>query len=164
MINQVVFDLRVFLLFYCILIVLFSMIFAVLGLGNPNIVTSDFTEHSDWVDSLDEDWKEPENFPNEEYDHIGLFWGYIFSTFRQSLGDFDFEASTYLTAAENYLYWIVWALVTYATCIVFLNFIIAEASASYESVKCRLSAMVYKEKGSLIAEAEQMAFKSQRNS
>lgn len=34
MINQVVFDLRVFILFYSILIVIFSMIFAVLGVGN----------------------------------------------------------------------------------------------------------------------------------
>ena len=67
MINQVVFDLRVFLLFYVILIVLFSMIFAVLGLGNPNI-EGDFKEHAEWVDSLDEDWQQPENFPNEEYE------------------------------------------------------------------------------------------------
>ena len=36
MINKVVFDLRVFLLFYGILIVLFSMIFAVLGVGNKH--------------------------------------------------------------------------------------------------------------------------------
>lgn len=57
MINQVVFDLRVFLLFYVILIVLFSMIFAVLGLGNPNIVGSDFHEHSEWVETLEEDWQ-----------------------------------------------------------------------------------------------------------
>ena len=87
-----------------------------------------------------------------------MFLGYIFSTLRISLGDFDFEASTFLTDAENHLFWIVWFLVIIMTCIVFLNFIIAEASASYESVKSRLTAMIYKEKANLIAEAESMIF------
>ena len=36
MLNKVIYDLRVFLLFYGILIILFSMIFAVLGVGNKN--------------------------------------------------------------------------------------------------------------------------------
>ena len=159
MINQVVYDLRVFLLFYKILIVMFSMIFAVLGVGNTNIEGSDLAEHAKWVDTL-EDWQQPQNFPNEEYEQIGIFWGSILSTFRSSLGDFDFEAASYLTPKENYLYWIVWVFSTTSTCVVFLNFIIAEASASYQSVKSRLSAMVFKEKGSLVAEAELMAFKS----
>jgi len=101
---------------------------------------------------------QPENIPNEEYNQIGLFLGYIFSTLRLSLGDFDFEASTYLTDAENHLYWLVWFLVIVMTCIVFLNFIIAEASASYESVKSRLDAMIFKEKASLTSEAEEMLF------
>ena len=154
MINQVVYDLRVFLLFYQILIVLFSMIFAVLGVGNQNIEGSELKAHAEWVDSLEFDWQKPMNFPNEEYEQIGIFWGNILSTFRASLADFDFEASTYLSPKENYLYWIVWVFSTSATCVVFLNFIIAEASASYQSVKSRLSAMVFKEKGSLVAEAE----------
>ena len=49
------------------------------------------------------------------------------------------------------------------TCIVFLNFIIAEASNSYESVKQRLNAIVHKEKGSLIAEAEEMTFEANKD-
>ena len=85
---------------------------------------------------------------------VGLFLGYIISTLRMSLGDFDFEASMYLTEKENLLFWFIWSLTIIMTCIVFLNFIIAEASASYESVKSRLEAMVFKEKASLIAEVE----------
>lgn len=92
--------------------------------------------------------------PMEEYDQIGLFFGYIISTLRTSLGDFDFEASTFLNPAENITFWIVWFLVVLMTCIVFLNFIIAEASNSYQAVKDRLEAMVNKEKSSLISEAE----------
>jgi len=37
MIHTVIWDLRVFLFFYFILIVLFSMVFAVLGVGNANV-------------------------------------------------------------------------------------------------------------------------------
>lgn len=36
MLNQVLFDLRVFLLFYFILLIIFSFVFAVLGVGNKN--------------------------------------------------------------------------------------------------------------------------------
>jgi len=85
---------------------------------------------------------------------IGPFWGSLASTLRVSLGDFDFAASIHLDELENQLYWVIWLLVVIMTCIVFLNFIIAEASASYQSVKDRLEAMINKEKGSLIAEAE----------
>jgi len=79
--------------------------------------------------------EEPENFPNEEYQMIGKEAGYILSVLRYSLGDFDFEASTWLTPAENYLYFIIWLLIVGITCIIFLNFIIAETAASYDTVK-----------------------------
>ena len=81
------------MLFFTILIVLFSQVFAVLGVGN----TSHDGDLKDFKEAIElglED--EPENFPFEEYDHIGLFWGYIFSTLRMAMGDFDFEASMYL--------------------------------------------------------------------
>ena len=94
---------------------------------------------------------------------IGPFLGSIASTLRVSLGDFDFEASTLLEENENILYWIIWLLVVIMTCIVFLNFIIAEASASYQSVKDRLEAMISKEKANLIAEAETILPKGVKN-
>ena len=80
----------------------------------------------------------------------------MFYTLRIAMGDFDFDASTYLTQQENTIYWIIWLLVVVLTCIVFLNFIIAEASASYAKVKDNLQAMISKEKSSLIGEAESM--------
>jgi len=79
-------------------------------------------------------------------------------TLRYSLGDFDFDASTELDTKENYLYWIIWFLTVVMTCVVFLNFIIAEASNSYQEVKDRLTAIVNMEKASLIEEAEYMTF------
>ena len=53
------------------------------------------------------------------------------STLRTAIGDFDFTAAYYLTKSENWMYFIIWFMVVVITCIIFLNFIIAEASASY---------------------------------
>jgi len=82
---------------------------------------------------------------------------------RISLGDFDFAASEYLTDNENILFWALWCLVVILSCVVFLNFIIAEASASYENVKSRLGAEVLKAKAELITEAEEMTFRSMKS-
>jgi len=70
------------------------------------------------------------------------------------MGDFDFGASYYLKQNENILYWCIWVLVVTITCIIFLNFIIAEASASYQKVKDDLEPLIYKSKANLIKEAE----------
>ena len=85
------------------------------------------------------------------------------STLRIAMGDFDFEASTYLTPQENALYWLIWLMVVVMTCIIFLNFIIAEASASYEKVKENLVAMINKEKSALIGEAEGMIWRRSKD-
>lgn len=37
------------------------------------------------------------DLPNAEYQKIGLLVGYIFSTLRISIGDFDFDAANSLT-------------------------------------------------------------------
>lgn len=63
-----------------------------------------------------------------------------------SIGDFDFDGANYLSKEENILYWFIWLIVVIVTCIIFLNFIIAEASASYEKVKENLESMINKEK------------------
>ena len=158
MIYRVVADLKVFALFFAILIVLFSMVFAVLGAGNQKVPGA-------FKEAYDEAFEEGDvsELPNAEYQKIGLLIGYIFSTLRISLGDFDFGAANYLTKPENCLYWLIWLFVVIITCIIFLNFIIAEASASYESVKENLQAMINKEKASLIAEAEGMYFESKKD-
>lgn len=46
--------------------------------------------------------------------------------------------------------------------LIFLNFIIAEVSATYERVKDQIEALIYKERASLIAEAEDIIPKSVR--
>jgi len=73
-----------------------------------------------------------------------------------SLGDFGFDAAIELDQAENYVYWIMWVLIILITCIIFLNFIIAEASASYEKVSEFLELYILAEKAALIQVAEEM--------
>jgi hypothetical protein len=80
-----------------------------------------------------------------------------------ALGDFDFDASYYLSDAENWLYWVTWFQVVVITCIIFLNFIIAEASNSYQIVKDNLTPLVNKSKAALIMEAEQIIPDANKN-
>lgn len=73
------------------------------------------------------------------------------SVLRISLGDFDdFGEVVYLEPMESSIYWFVWILIVVLTCIVFLNFIIAEVSASYEKVKERLDSLFLSERAKLI--------------
>ena len=59
----------------------------------------------------------------------------MFSAIRVSLGDYaEIEAATFLSIEENYMFWIYWFIMVVVASIVFLNFIIAEASASYEKI------------------------------
>lgn len=74
------------------------------------------------------------------------------------MGDFDFSAADYLTPEENILFWFIWFAIVLMTCIIFLNFIIAEASASYEKVKERLEAYIFMAKANMVAEVELMYF------
>lgn len=62
MIMNVVADLRIFMIFFFILIMMFSMIFDVIA---PNKA--------------------------DEYKYVGYYWGNILTTLRLSLGDFDFS-------------------------------------------------------------------------
>ena len=102
-------------------------------------------------------------YPGIEYEVVGLFIGNIIQTLRMSLGDFGFDAAMELNAAENYIYWVIWVLIILITCIIFLNFIIAEASASYEKVSEFLQLYILAEKAALIQQAEEMVPKWNKN-
>ena len=60
------------------------------------------------------------------------------------------------------MFWIVWIIAVIFSSLIFLNFIIAEVSASYEKVKEEIDALIYKERALLIAEAEDIIPKSVR--
>ena len=107
MIREVINDLKIFLLFFTIVILSFSNVLDIVG-------------HS----------------ANEEYKSIGPLWGNLFATLRLSLGDFDFSQIVsnkfYLM---HVMFWAVWVIMVIFSSLIFLNFIIAEVSNSYSN--CR---------------------------
>ena len=71
----------------------------------------------------------------KDYYAIGLHFGEFLWTLRMSIGDNSLiEAAKKLGPAENRLFWILWLLGVVITSIIFLNFIVAEASGSYAKV------------------------------
>lgn len=148
MLANVIYDLRIFMLFYIILIVLFSLLLGILGLGNKDIEGGFKQMYGDKTVA--------DGYPGSEYENVGLYLGNILTVLRMSMGDFGFDSAYLLSSTENIIYWFVWAIIVVVTCIIFLNFIIAEASASYEKVASDLEAYIMKEKALLIQEAELM--------
>lgn len=90
MLKHVIYDLRVFLIFYFFMVYLFSLVFSVLGVGNM-LVPGEYKDLRD---------DPPDTFydiPNEEYDKVGMVVGNMIFVMRASIGDFDFGSSEYLT-------------------------------------------------------------------
>lgn len=150
MLQNVIFDLRVFLTFYVILTLLFSLMYGVLGLGNSRIPGGFRDTFFDF-----ENQELKSDAPGIEYDKIGLFFGNFIQTIRLSMGDFAaIDAANTLSKSENYVFWLVWFVTVVVTCIVFLNFIVAEASASYSNVSAQLDNYIQKQRADLTGEAE----------
>jgi hypothetical protein len=71
-----------------------------------------------------------------------------------SLGDFDFYSVIFLDDNEAIMFWMVWFLIVTVTLIIFINFIIAEASALFEQAMMVLEPTVQQERTDLICESE----------
>ena len=130
MIINVIKDLRVFMIFFAILILMFSMIFDIFNRNGAS-----------------------------EYIQLNHFVRNLLTTLRLSLGDFGPEFflianDPAVYGEEHILFWIVWVIMVLFSALIFLNFIIAEVSSSYEKVKENIDALIYKERAALINEAE----------
>lgn len=145
MIISVVRDLKVFLIFYFILIIMFSMVFNILNRNTSS-----------------------------EYSLLNTFTRNLLTVMRLSLGDFDsdFTLIDFFLFTEpprdfylqNILFWIVWVGMVIFSALIFLNFIIAEVSNSYEKVVEKIDELIYKERAGLINEAEDiMAEETKKN-
>lgn len=128
MLVKVIEELQVFISLYTLLIVLFSLLLGIIGVGNPYI-DGKFKKY--FGEGAEEIYGE---MPGEEYLSVGLFIANILATLRMSFGDFDFEAAVLLDDAENTMFWVAWLIIVVVTMIIFLNFIIAEATASHQTV------------------------------
>jgi hypothetical protein len=84
----------------------------------------------------------------------------LFATFRLALGDFDFGLIEDKTLTKQHiLFWITWLIMVIFSSLIFLNFIIAEVSSSYNKVKQNIDSLIYKERAALISEVEDIKWK-----
>ena len=111
------------MLFFIILIIMFSMIFDVIAKND-----------------------------SEEYRYVGYYMGNVFTTLRLSLGDFNFSVLTgdTLTQEQHILFWTTWILMVIFSALIFLNFIIAEVSNSYNTVQTDIATRIYRERATMI--------------
>ena len=87
----------------------------------------------------------------------GLQRGCFIWTLRLSMGDFSIiQPVSKLSSGESILFWGVYLVTLYMSCIFFLNFIVVEAHSTYQRVSDHLEELIYKEKASFIKEAENM--------
>ena len=131
MMNRVIFQLWKFLTFFAILCVLLSLMYSILGVGNVmvpgdfRLVFYDENEPNKWS----------KRAPNAEYRQIGMFLGNIAQVLRIGTGDFSIIAQArYLGRGESIIFWLIFFLTVMVACVIFLNFIVAEASGTYNEV------------------------------
>lgn len=79
MLQRVIYDLKIFMLFFAILILLLSRTFAVLGLGNAAMRTDLTSRQKGRLVTKLRSYK--------DYQFIGLSWGDFMWTLRISIGD-----------------------------------------------------------------------------
>jgi hypothetical protein len=127
MLASVIADLRFFLIMFAITTVIFSLVITIL-----------------------------QNEESEYYVHVGPVTGNLIDTFKMSLGDFEVIGRVMDNYEHSLLFWFSWSVIVLIMSIIFLNFIIAEASASYERVTELLSEVMEQDKCSMLAEAERL--------
>eukprot|EP00347_Sterkiella_histriomuscorum_P003632 403363541 len=125
MMAAVFVDLKYFIGFFIIFILQFGIIFAILF---------DAT-------SID------------EYSGIGIV-GYFMMAFRTSSGDFNVDSYKDQSQALVIISWTIWVIAVFLLNIMFMNFIIAVISESYEKVMQKLIAESYRVKVQMIVERE----------
>lgn len=65
-----------------------------------------------------------------------------------------------LSTLQHWLFWVVWVMMVIFSSLIFLNFIIAEVSNSYQGVKEQIDNLVYKERAGLVEEVENITTSS----
>ena len=141
MLVRVTIELKSFLLFFLINLVMLSQFWAILDIAN-------FKFNDDPVIRALDD-------PTEEYLYIGRFIGNIMTVIRLTAAKSEFGSHIVISdTLRSYLFWICWTLTIFNIMVILLNFIIAEVSSIYETVNSTIIASIYQERISMIKEAE----------
>eukprot|EP00347_Sterkiella_histriomuscorum_P023209 403335532 len=89
----------------------------------------------------------------EEYNGISIF-GYLMMAFRTSSGDFNVDSYKDQSQILVIFSWTIWVIAVMILNVMFMNFIIAVISESYEKVMQKMIAESYKVKVQMIVERE----------
>ena len=76
--------------------------------------------------------------------------------FRISMGDFAIiDCVKFMNNREDVIvFWIIWFLMVLVLAVIFLNFVVAEATETYNLVNESIVETIYQQKADLIADAE----------
>lgn len=96
---------------------------------------------------------------NEDYKFMGMWAGELLWTLRMTVGDFHIIKATPKDTVSKYLFWIGFLTIIFSSNIILLNFIVAEASNSYNRVVEKLDQIIWKGKSDLISEADSITWK-----
>ena len=127
--------------FFFIILVFFAEMFGVLGIGNikrPGNFRLVF---------YDKDKKQniSDDAPNVDQRQINLLLGNIIHLFRISMGDFAIiDCVKYMeNASDVIVFWFLWFFMVLVLAVVFLNFVVAEASDTYNTVVESIEETIY---------------------
>lgn len=126
MVLSVISDLKQFVFFYIFIMLMLSLILAILGVGNNEFIPNEIQR--EYVSNLTNYGGNILSFPMDEYVNVPSWLRNFYVIMRYSLGDFSFYPIMFLRPEERIIFWFTWMLIVFITCIVFLNFIIAEVS------------------------------------
>lgn len=149
------------MIFYFIECFLFSLMLAALGIGNHKIYgtfretwftfpSEEIIKNNEVVKVYTSNIKTLlSDAPNYEYYKIGLLLGNFFTVMRMSMGDFAIIASVeYIddnlqtSKYEVQVFWLVLILIVVVNCVIFMNFMVAEASNTYNTVSENLECVI----------------------
>ena len=152
MLTSVIWKLKTFMTFFIIILIFFAEILAVLGVGNINrpdgyrLVFLDKEKASGISDDA----------PNVDQRQLNMLIGNVIHMFRISMGDFAIiDLVKYMNNKEDVIiFWVIWFIMVLVLAFVFLNFVVAEASETYNIVNDSIIETIYMQKADLIADAE----------
>lgn len=82
--------------------------------------------------------------PGQEYYSIGLTLGNFFTVMRISMGDLELISSVeFMSEAEQTVFWIILMIIIIVNCIIFLNFIVAQAGSTYNTVSEQIESFIW---------------------
>lgn len=152
MLTSVIWQLRIFMTFLILLFIFFASMFSVLGTCN---VKHDGSFRMVFYSKDDINNLSPDA-PNFAYRKISLFYANIIQMFRISMGDFAvIDCIKFVNKQEDVVvFWILWFIMVIILAVIFLNFVVAEATETYNQVNESIVEFIYQQKADLIADAE----------